>query len=77
MFQNVTELNAWLESTPLAEKAQWLEDAGLARGYAIPEDDQGREFMRHEVDRSIRAQFADLPYAEPEPEPEPDPEVQP
>lgn len=67
-FENTAQLNDWLESTPLAEKIQWIEDAGLARGYAIPDDEPGREFLHHEIDRSIRAQFADLPYVEPEPE---------
>jgi hypothetical protein len=67
-FDNAFQLNAWIESTPLQEKINWLENQGLARGYQIPEDELGREFLVHEVDRAIRAQFADLPYVDSESE---------
>ncbi len=69
-FENTTQLNDWLESTPLATKINWLQQQNLARNYSIPQDDAGREFLRHEIDRSIREQFPDLPYAQPDPEPE-------
>lgn len=70
IFISANELNEWIETMPLAEKIIWLENQGLARGYKIPEDDAGREFLRHEIDRSIREQFPDLPYVQPDPEPE-------
>lgn len=66
IFTTLNELLDFLSNYNLSEKIAWLENQGLARGYKIPDGEPGREFLAHEVDRAIRAQFADLPYVEPE-----------